>query len=259
MKKKVLNISLWLLFGTGVLFLMSFVNSRQNEIKVSHSQLVFEIKRSGEDGFLNEELLQKYISIQVGQKINGTNINDISLSDLESYLSKLAEVKHVEVYRSIDGHLFVEVTEREPIVRVFHENGMSNYIDQDGMYMPLSNSYTAHLPVVTGHVNESDFRGGIKDITMNDDLRFKEIFKMADFVHKSTFWNAQIQEIYVNENGEFELIPRVGDHRIIFGKPEKIERKFQKLEIFYQEGLNNTGWNQFDTINIKYKNQIVCS
>jgi cell division protein FtsQ len=31
------------------------------------------------------------------------------------------------------------------------------------------------------------------------------------------------------------------------------------LMTFYKEGLNKVGWNAYLTINLKYKNQIVCT
>ena len=41
---------------------------------------------------------------------------------------------------------------------------------------------------------------------------------------------------------------------------EAYEEKFEKLKMFYTEGLNKTdGWNKYSTINIKYKNQVVCT
>jgi cell division protein FtsQ len=79
------------------------------------------------------------------------------------------------------------------------------------------------------------------------------------YIRSDKFWEAQIVQIYVNGKGEFELIPRVGAHIIEFGKAEDIEEKFEKLWILYNEGFYNTGWNQYDKISLKYKNQAVCT
>jgi cell division protein FtsQ len=36
--------------------------------------------------------------------------------------------------------------------------------------------------------------------------------------------------------------------------------KFEKLHTFYLQGLNTTGsWNKYSVINLKFKNQIVCT
>jgi cell division protein FtsQ len=63
----------------------------------------------------------------------------------------------------------------------------------------------------------------------------------------------------VNKNTEFELVPKVGRHIIVFGDIDNMEKKFDKLIVFYKEGLNKTGWDKYKIINLKYENQVVCS
>jgi len=45
---------------------------------------------------------------------------------------------------------------------------------------------------------------------------------------------------------------------ILFGPMDEIEEKFKKLKLFYKEVLPKKGWNTYSSINLKYKNQIVC-
>ena len=73
------------------------------------------------------------------------------------------------------------------------------------------------------------------------------------------FLKVLVDEIYVDKSGDFELVPKIGNQLIIFGKPENLEEKFKKLLVFYRQGLNKTGWNKYNVINIKYRNQVVCS
>jgi cell division protein FtsQ len=83
---------------------------------------------------------------------------------------------------------------------------------------------------------------------------------MAKYINADDFWRSQIHQIYVNDNDDMEIVPLVGDQRIIFGDTTSMEEKFKKLLTFYQEGLNTTGWwNKYSTINLKFKNQIVCT
>jgi len=81
--------------------------------------------------------------------------------------------------------------------------------------------------------------------------------KCIYYINGDRFWKAQIQQIYVNEEGEFELIPLVGAHVIVFGMFDRAGDKFAKLESFYRNGLNVKGWNSYDMINLKYEGQIV--
>ena len=73
------------------------------------------------------------------------------------------------------------------------------------------------------------------------------------------FWKAQIIQVKVLENGELELIPRVGNHTILLGTTDELELKFKKLKIFYEKGLSKTGWNEYSQINLKFDNQVVCT
>jgi cell division protein FtsQ len=84
------------------------------------------------------------------------------------------------------------------------------------------------------------------------------LYKIASYVDKHEFWKAQIEQIFVTRDNEFILIPKVGNHIILFGNAEEGDEKFEKLFVFYKEGLNRVGWNKYSSINIKYKGQVIC-
>jgi cell division protein FtsQ len=86
----------------------------------------------------------------------------------------------------------------------------------------------------------------------------EEIHRLARYIASDSFWKAQIQQVYVDENLEYVLIPRVGNHEIQFGKMDDLEIKFKKLKAFYEQALSKSDWNQYQSVNLKYKNQIVC-
>lgn len=96
--------------------------------------------------------------------------------------------------------------------------------------------------------------------------RYEDLLKLINFVkyiEEDPFWQAEIVEIIASEmsNGELqlEMIPRSGDHRILFGTADNVDKKLDKLLSFYRNGLTNIGWDEFRTISVKYDNQIVCS
>ena len=86
-----------------------------------------------------------------------------------------------------------------------------------------------------------------------------ELNALIRFIQNDDFLNAWIDQIYVNRQSEFELVPRNGAHTIEFGKAENMEVKFNKLMKFYKFGLAHVGWGSYKRINLKYKNQVVCS
>ena len=86
-----------------------------------------------------------------------------------------------------------------------------------------------------------------------------DIYTVAQTCSKSKFWSSQINQLYVNRDKEIELIPRVGDHHILIGHSNDLDKKLNKLKYFYAEGLDKTGWNEYKVINLKYANQVVCT
>ena len=83
---------------------------------------------------------------------------------------------------------------------------------------------------------------------------------MATYIDADPFWKSQVQQVFINDDKEMELVPMVGNQKIIFGDTTCMDEKFKKLLIFYSQGLNTTGWwNKYATINLKFKNQIVCT
>jgi cell division protein FtsQ len=85
----------------------------------------------------------------------------------------------------------------------------------------------------------------------------KEIFKTAAFIKKDSLWDAQIAQIYINKDHEIELVPRVGNNRILLGDADSLDTKFKNLLIFYKKVLPRVGWDAYKIINVKYANQVV--
>jgi cell division protein FtsQ len=80
---------------------------------------------------------------------------------------------------------------------------------------------------------------------------------MVQFIRQDTFLTAQIEQIYVEKNQDFTLIPKVGDTELIFGDLTFMKEKFRKLKIFYLEAMPYEGWRKYDKLNLKYKKQVV--
>lgn len=189
--------------------------------------------------------------------------SELELEKIETALNEMPEIKHAEAYTYVSGKWKLEIELRQPIARIFNIDGSSCYLDKDGTLMPLSNNYTAHVLTVDGNINETDYAKNVNDIINNDSLITIEIlddlYEISNYVCSDEFLSAQITHIHINGYDEFELIPRVGDQRIMFGKSEFVAGKFKKLEYFYSEGISRAGWENYDTINIMYKSQVVCS
>lgn len=173
----------------------------------------------------------------------GRLMSEVSLSQIDSALLKNPYIEDVMSYKTPGGKVCVSIRQRIPVLHVMPDNGQGYYLDRTGGQMPKS-SYFANLVVATGHITPQYAR--------------QNLTRLGRIVQDNEFWGNQIQQIYVAENGEVELIPRVGEHTILLGPPTRVEDKLARLKEFYTNGLNKVGWNKYSTINLKYDNQVIC-
>lgn len=252
--------TIWVLSIITVIILMGFIDSTQDNRVVGLPEIDIELHE--DMMFLSEDDVMERLSDK-GLVSPEKKYSEVDLGAIESYLENMAEVKDVQVFAHLGGDCMIDMTLRRPVARIFNIDGSSCYLDEDGTLMPLSENYTAHVLAVTGNINETDYSKDVNRIINNDSLKTIEIlddlYRISSYVCSDEFLSAQFTQVHINTYNEFELIPRVGSQRILFGEAEDIAGKFKKLELFYTEGISRAGWEQYDTINVMYKSQIVCS
>ena len=172
----------------------------------------------------------------------GRPMEQVSCAAIEDTLSHLSLVLRCECYKTVSDKVCVEITCRKPILRVIPDKGSSFYIDREGVVVDRL-PRPVYLPVATGRISK--------------DFATHELFQLASFLQRSNFWDSQIEQINVKADNNVELIPRVGDHVIRFGKVENMKYKFGKLKTFYEKGLPQVGWDRYSVIDVSYGNQVV--
>jgi len=146
--------------------------------------------------------------------------------------------------------LHVSVFERQPIARVFNTAGNSFYIDSAGYQLPLLETYTAKLPVVTGFT-------AAKKLGRRDSTTLQGLKELVRVITKDEFWNAQVGQIDITPEGKFELIPVIGSHTIKLGYAENIEQKLKNLMVFYKQVLPKAGLAKYNTLDVQFEGQVV--
>ena len=189
------------------------------------------------------------------ENLVGKPVKDIDLHEIEQTIYDLAHVAKAKVYTGIQGKLHAEITQRKPVVRFIYGDGNGFYLDNHGKVLPLSKNYTARVLVVNGKFS----RNLLKSKSIEGSPLLTSVYNMAMKIREDAFLKSQIQQLYVNENQEFELIPRVGNHIIEFGDDSEMASKLENLKIFYLEGLAYKGWNRYSKVSLKYKDQVVCT
>jgi cell division protein FtsQ len=217
------------------------------------------INDSSDYHFVTERQLLNLVYGNSG-KILGQSVKDVSVSEIESRINVLKELKVSEVYITIDGTLHVYADQRDPVMRVMPDNGGDYFIDDEGVVVRKRNLYTPRLHIVGGNVNiSSAMLNGVSvlDTSIKNSI-LKDIYNLVNYINDDNFWSAQIDQIYVDDNDEIDLIPRVGNQLIHLGTADNFEGKLRNLEAFYDKVLPEVGWNKYSLINLEFKDQIVC-
>jgi cell division protein FtsQ len=174
----------------------------------------------------------------------GKDLADVQAEEIERVLEKNPMIKRVECYLTPAGTAKIHVWQRIPKFRVMGSDE-NFYVDSERKLMPTSVNYAAYVPVVSGRLTKT--------------FAAQELFDFVNFLEKNEFWNAQIEQIYVVENKDIELVPRVGDANILLGDLTNYPQKLKKLEKLYRKGFNTIGWNRYKTIDLRFHNQVVCT
>jgi len=232
------NIRLVLMIALMV-FLYSFTSMRNEHRKLSKSMVVF---TDDSNPFIKQETVNKLL---IENKTDASAIQkvDLDLNQLEKSINSNPMIEKSEVFVSIDGVLKAVVKQKTPIARLFNEQG-SFYIDYQGSTMPLSEEFTARVPIISGEINK-----------VNQD----EFNKLLRFVYDDDFLKKNIIGIQITPTGSLKMLNRNFDYEIEFGKTINIEKKFNNYKAFYQKAVVDSSLYKYKKINLTFTQQVVCS
>ena len=238
----------WAVSLSGMLLLMSFIEIEKASLICKDVKVII----PGNQNFVERSEVDQ-ILLSNGGKLVGREIKNINIQNLEAKLKANPFIRFAKVFADMDGVINVQISQREPILRIINAANMDFYVDTDGNKIPMSDNFTANVLIANGLIYE-DYGGQVD--TLKSKLA-KDLFKTASFIAADTLWNNQIEQLYVNQKNEIEMIPRVGNQNIILGNGDSLTVKFNNLLIFYKKALPLVGWNTYKTINIKYTNQVI--
>ncbi len=251
--KRILTTCFWIGLIVIWIILTAFANKKHDNIIYNSLNIEF-IKNN------KHQLIKKSDVIEIIKDmglVQGVTLNrDINTKEIEDKLTAHFALEKAEVFFLNSGKLIVNLNKRTPIARLISNNPMDNaYIDEYGLLMRTSDTYVAKLPLFSGKFFS------LESTLANDknETQLKDIYNMSKLINNDPFLKSQIVQIHINNNGYFELIPRIGNHKILFGSSNNMEKKLKKIKLFYTVGPTPKELNLYDTLNVMYNNQIVCS
>jgi cell division protein FtsQ len=201
--------------------------------------------------FLNQTIISDSVQSIIGNP-SGRSASDINIQKLEARLNKIPAVRKAEVYIALDGILKIKIEERTPVVLVQNVNEQEFYLDSQGVIIPNTSSKFCDVLVASGNIKNAMASGKI----IGGETA-KNIVAVAKFIAADSLWNAQFQQLYVDNYNDLILIPRIGKHSIVVGNGANLPQKFGNLRLFYDQGLKSTGWDRYKSVDISNLNQVV--
>lgn len=175
----------------------------------------------------------------------GKPCSEIDLRAIEACVSRIDILTDIECYYERNGDVHLYVSQRRPFMRVMPDEGEDYYIDVAGNRLAAHTMYVDYVPLVTGNVD--------------DKISAVQLMPLVDYISRHELWCNQVTQIDVTDDDEILLHPRVGDHVILLGDMSNYERKMNSVLALYRQAIPEVGWNAYDTISVKYKDQIVCT
>jgi len=236
------------------LLVLSAVGKRQKTHSMLDMNVDIQTDAKVDSNLITEEEINEILQTSFDRGVIDNEIRSIDVKRAERVLEKNPFIKNADVYIDNQHRINVKVTQREPVVRIIDGDGRNYYLDKDGNYMPLSEHYTARVLTLTGFIkpHEPNF------MSENSRHMLKNLFELTNKLRSDSVYHHLIEQVYVQQNGDIILVPKMGKQKILFGKYLNVEEKLQRLKIFYHEALPQEGWAKYHLIDIRLKDQIVC-
>lgn len=248
--KRLLRITIWVLSGTGLVVLLIAAMSRKNE-QICKGAVVQMKGGEGQSLFIDRKDILNLLTANGGRKIKGKSLASIDLKMLEASIEKNVWISNAELFFDKDAFLQVHIQENVPVARLFTVNGSTCYIDSSGNRLPLSDKFSARLPVFTGFPSERT------RLSKQDSVVMERVKDIARFLHEHPFWMSQIAQVDITQNRQFELYPLIGNHVIELGDGLDLENRFKRLMIFYQQVMKETGPQAWARLKVQYARQVI--
>jgi cell division protein FtsQ len=245
------NIALWVSIMVFLVLSMLAVNTKENNLRVKRVEISIEPK---EDlAFLDSPRIIEIIKgMDTNRALVSARKTDIKLDVMESDLEKNPFIEKADISMDLSGKLIVKVLQRNPVLRVVNQQGQGYYVAKSGFKMPISPDFAPRVLIANGNITET-----LVDTAYARTKVLKDLLAIAAYCAADNFWHSQIEQLYVDNFMDIILVPKVGNHSIVFGSAEDLEFKFGQLKTFYLKGLNSIGWDKYKSINLKYKGQII--
>ena len=201
-----------------------------------------------EGNTLPDSVIRQGVNSQLakyGKRLKGSELDSIDIKKLEDYLSRFSNFESVECSINPDSRLRITVTPIKAEVRVFTDKGTSYYINRYGKRIAADAEFYIDVPVLIAPE------------------KYESCLPAALSLIRYTAADPELSPLIaaykIDGPNDLMIIPKLQGHVINFGDSTRMEEKKAAILAAYRSVLPAKGWNTYDTISVKFKNQIVAS
>jgi cell division protein FtsQ len=110
--------------------------------------------------------------------------------------------------------------------------------------MPLSNNFTARVPLVSGMINR------------NNTEKYAQLFRV---IYDDDFLKKNIIAVEIMHNGRLKMLNRNYKYEIDFGNSADMEQKFKDYKAFFQKAVLDSSLYKYKKIDLRFTKQVVCT
>jgi cell division protein FtsQ len=247
--RKILQVMLTVVVSVGCIIAMVSASGIESNKTVASVEV--HIKNDKKYHFIEQnEILDLAINNR-NVDVQHLPLSKLDIHSMEQVILADPWVATTQVYVDNMRVLQIYVTQRIPVMRVFQQNGASFYLDSTLSAMPLSDNYKYYTTVVT-NVPE------LKNDSASSALK-KQLLSLVTTIQADSFWNTQVSHVVIDSDATFELIPLLGNQRIMLGDASQVKEKLDNLFAFYKKVLNRIGWDKYETLDVRFNGQVIAS
>lgn len=254
-----MSILVWTLSTAGLLLLLGF--ARENYRNTIVHDMHIHINRQAYKGFLNVETVENEVN-KITDSLIGKQVKQLMPDRIKAHINANPWIAKSNVSTGIDGVFRIQLHERIALVRAYNTNDYTVYIDEKGTLFPTSPNYTPRVLIASGYINFPKLpKNGIAQLSdsIYANTKLSEIHRLAKTLQSNEFLEALVDQIYVNSLGEYELSPKLGRATVLIGSLDNLNEKLANMQLYYEKSAHDTEMLNYRSINLKFRNQIVCT
>ena len=254
MVKKILSILAWVVTAAALVVL--FFVARKSYMDRPLQTIHVDIDRVNENGFVKKDA----VLADLDSICHKASIGTINMVAIGNRLKSQPWIESASSFVDLDGNLNVSIKEYHPVLRVFDKRGQSAYLTNDGLLLPPSTEHTSYVLIASGNFDlDNKAPAHVLCDTLDADRNRIGAMKVLEAIGRNDFMKNSIGQIYCNRGNEFEIVARDINARIVLGDTCQLDDKLKRLEIFMKQKIGTQEIQEMKTINLKYKNQVVCT